>query len=140
MKNKKKKAEKEINVLRTFHLKETRVNMGIFDYTVAFVVGDLKYLEEYVRWKFDDKKFSLEEHGGGYGALGKCLNKKGYVPIVWLPRKPETPKEYGTLCHECLHAAASLFDWAGITVVSETEEVFAHSVSYLVRSFLTNYK
>jgi hypothetical protein len=140
MKNKKKTIEKTVNVFKRFHLKEATVNMGLFDYSIVFVVGYLKYLEDYVKWKFDDKKFSLEKDGGGYGALGKCLNKKGFVPIVWVPKKPETPKEYGTLCHECIHAVASLFDWAGITVVGETEEVFAHSVSYLVGSFLTNYK
>lgn len=108
--------------------------MGIFDFDVICVIGDHKNLENYCRWKFEQKDFSLESE---YEARGWCIYRRGYVPVIWIPRLPKTPREHATLAHECLHAVYHLFAWASIPMTRDTEEVVTHSMSHLITKILS---
>ncbi len=122
----------------SFGLKVTRVHFGLFDYAVYIVTGKYKYVENYIRWKHRDKKYNLEKHP--CGSLGLTFHKPGYVPVIWLPKKPKTPEEIATLSHECLHVVQELFRWTGLQMVFETDEVAAHALSYLVKKILLKNK
>lgn len=63
---------------------------------------------------------------------GKCFFRGGYVPIIWIPKKPRTAREHATLAHECLHVIFHLFEWANIPITRDTEEVMTHSMAYLI--------
>lgn len=117
-------------------LQEISVHMGVFDFSVTCAVGDYKKINEYISWKFDDNNFNVESWDKGYLARGKCFFKTGYVPIIWIPRKPRTSREHATLAHECIHAVFHLFDWASIPISRDTEEVFAHSTAHLITTIL----
>lgn len=117
-------------------LKEYRCTMGLFEFAVICVVGDYKKIEEYVCWKFDDKDFNLESWDNGYECRGKCFYRRGYVPIIWIPRSPQTNRELATFAHECLHAVFHMFEWAGLPVTRDTEEVMTHAQAHLVNTFL----
>ncbi len=113
--------------------------MGLFDFAVNFAVGDCDACIKYVRFKFEDEEF--EDDSKGYAPRGKCFFKAGYVPIIWIPRVPKTPREYGTLSHECFHALMHMHDWASVPVgVESTEEVTAHALAHLVTKALEKMK
>jgi len=117
--------------------KEIRASMGLFDFQVICIMGDYKHVNKYMAWKFDSPDFDTEGYDMGYDCRGKCFYKTGYVPVVWIPRKPKTPREYATLAHECLHAIFHLFEWASIPITRDTEEVMTHSMAHLINEFLS---
>lgn len=119
---------------RQLGLREYRVHMGLFDFNVLVVTGDYSKLNEYLAWKYEDNGFDLQRLDGGYACRGKCFYKTGYVPIIWVPGKPRTAREHATFAHECIHAVFHLFEWAGLGINRETEEVLTHSVAHLIAS------
>lgn len=121
---------------KKLNLQEIRVNMGLFDFDVLFAIGDYSKMQEYIKWKYEDKYFALENFDKGYECRGKCFYRVGYVPIIWIPRRPKTPREYATLAHECLHAIFHLFEWAGLPITRDTEEVVTHSQAHLINGLL----
>ena len=106
--------------------------MGLFDFSVVIVIGDYSKMGEYVKWKFEDKDFDPVKWDMNYIPRGKCFFRQGYVPIVWIPKKPRTSREHATFAHECLHSVFHLFEWASIPLTRETEEVMTHSLAHLV--------
>ncbi len=121
------------DVFKEFGLVEKRIPMGLFDFTVLCVIGKYDGLESYIQWKFEDKDFSLRDD---YEPRGWCIYCPGYCPVIWIPKKPRNPREYATLAHECLHAVYHLFDWAGIKMTRDTEEVVTHSMAHIINSIL----
>lgn len=114
-------------------------HMGLFDYTVRVCVGDHEKAKEYIAYVFEEKYDELADGNRGYEARGICYHRTGYVPIVWLPRYPETPREYATLAHEVIHAVNhlfDLFDWSATPLTRDTEETFAHSVAHVINNAL----
>lgn len=110
--------------------------MGVFDFDVIILVGDYKTACSYVAWKFDDKDTNLKAYDTGNIPRGKFFYHKGYVPIIWIPRKPKTAREHATYAHECLHAVFTLFEWASIPITRDTEEVMTHAMAHLITNGL----
>lgn len=109
-----------------------RVHMGLFDYTfIVAVFNDIKTIEQYVAWKFDS--FPPPDDYADV-ALGRTYYRTGYVPIIWIPKRPKTAKEWGTLAHEACHGVQHLFDWAGMRINKDTDEIFAHAVKRIVEA------
>ncbi len=123
---------KKKNIQKDFGLKEVRVDMGMFDFDVLCVVGNCKKLNAYARWKFNDDMFAYDASK----TYGCCLFRRGYVPVIWLPKKPRTGREFATLAHESLHAVHRMLDWAGITANGENEEVVCHAMTSLIHKIL----
>ncbi len=111
---------------------ENRIHMGIFDFQVIVVIGDYKTTCAYVSWKFEDKETNLEAFDMNYIPRGKCFFRRGYVPIIWIPRKPKTKREHATLAHESLHAVFHLFEWVNLPINRDTEEVMTHAMAHIV--------
>lgn len=111
---------------------ENEVYMGTFDFSVIVLVGDYKTALAYVSWKFEDKTTDLGAFDMEYVPRGKCFFRQGYVPVIWIPRKPKTPREHATLSHESLHAVFHLFEWAGLPITRDTEEVMTHAMSHII--------
>lgn len=126
--------------MKKFGFSEIIVNMGIFDFSVIVIYGNQDNVQKYVNWKFEDENFSVVESQRGYEPRGQTFFCKGYVPIIWLPRKPKSPREYGTLSHECLHSIYHLFDWADVPMDRSTEEVAAHAMGHMVTEILEKIK
>lgn len=106
--------------------------MGLFDFEVIVIVGNYDTACNFVSWKFEDKETDLRAFDMEYIPRGKCFFRRGYVPIVWIPHKPRTPREHATLAHECLHAIFHLFEWAGLPLTRDTEEVMTHAMAHLI--------
>lgn len=123
-------------MVKKFGLKEIKVSMGLFDFDVICVIGNYKNLGKYIQWKFEDKDFDPANFDLEYECRGKCCFRRGYVPVIWIPRKPKTAREHATLAHECLHAVFHLFEWANLPVNRDTEEVMTHAQAHLVTNFL----
>ena len=111
---------------------EKRIHMGTFDFEVIVIFGDYKTACAYVSWKFDDAETDLGAFDMGYIPRGKCFFRRGYVPIIWIPRKPKSIREHATLAHESLHAVFHLFEWANLPLTRDTEEVMTHAMAYII--------
>ena len=101
------------------------------EYRVIVVYGDATYVQKVLKQKGYKPKVSkkfLEENRGA------CFYNKNCVdPIIFLPKKPETPEEIGILAHEAVHAIDFLFQHLG---EHHYDEIFAHSVAAVVRETL----
>lgn len=119
-------------------------HMGVFDFSVRCIIGKYKSGEKYAAHIFEIPDIDMEEVADGlnfgYEARGKCYFRRGYVPILWIPRKPKTPREHATLAHEAIHAINHLFEWSATPLTRDTEEVFAHAVAHLVNNILEKAK
>ena len=125
-------------------VKELRVHMGLFDYSVQFVVGDYAKSVKFASWILDDKYEVVEqmdaEINGGHTPRGKTFRRSGYLPVVWVPRRPRGGRELATLAHECLHAIFDLIEWANMPIDRSTEELMCHAQAHLVTEFLEGIK
>lgn len=109
------------------------VNFGTFEYEMECLFGPSDNLVKYVRCAMDDSEFDwdTQRKRGGH------FSRRGYCPIIWLPRRPRTSREHGTLAHEVLHALRFiLVDWAGMELNSYTDETFCHAMSHAVGTIL----
>jgi hypothetical protein len=123
-----------VSIQKRKGLKEIRLEMGMFDYQVMVVIGPHCHLVPYLRWLYKDPEVTLEQ--GEYISLGKCIKQPEYAPVIWLPRSPRTPIEYGTTAHECLHAIFYLMEWAELKPSDATWEVMTHALAWIVANIL----
>ena len=119
---------------RSFGLHVQRIHFGVFDYSIIFVTGKIKYLQKYIRWKHHNKKFQLRI--SPCGSNGLLLTCPSYVDVIWMPRYPKTTDEVATLAHESLHAILGLFEWAGMELNMQTAEIATHVLGYMIREIL----
>lgn len=71
-------------------------------------------------------------------SCGACFTRFNYKPVIWLPQKPKTPKEYATLAHECLHIVNYiLLRWVDIPLSMESEEAYTHLLGKIIKDILT---
>lgn len=112
-------------------LKIIQIHMGVFDYSVRIVIGPEELAVKYTHW-FTKKDFVPQVEG----RRGFCALSQPYCPIIWIPSKPRTPREFATLAHECFHAVGHVTRWAAIEHCEETEEVFCHALGHLVNGIL----
>ena len=97
------------------------------------VVGPYTGVEDYVRWKLDDPNFNADSD---HKPRGRIFYRPGYVPILWIPRRPRSAREHGTLAHEVFHAVCHLMNWAMIPLTESSEEVYCHAVGHGVTKIL----
>jgi hypothetical protein len=117
-------------------LQEIRVDLGMFDNGLLCVVGPYEDLPRYVAWKHESPGSASARWANE--PKGCYVHRTGYRPVIWIPRKPRTPDEYGTLAHEALHAVRWLMqDWADIDFDHDTQEVYCHALSHCVREVLS---
>lgn len=122
--------------MRTRHgLREIEIDFGAFDYSATCVVGPLKNLPKYVQWSFSDKSFTIDRQYEGL-----FLARDGRSPILWIPRKPRSPKDMGTLVHECMHLVHYVMTWANIRLTDDTDEVYGHTIGHVVGTILKGLK
>lgn len=109
--------------------------MGMFDYSVQFLVGDWEKSLEFTTWLLDEAPFAPEE-----SPRGICMHRTGYIPVVWVPRLPRGSREKATLAHECLHATFHLFTWADMPIDKSSEETMCHAMAHLIKEFYEGIK
>lgn len=114
-------------------LKAIRVHFGTFDFSFICLAGPYVNVEKYVAWKFDDPGYKVD---CPYEPRGRVFFRQGYVPVLWIPRRPRTAREHGTLAHEVLHVVGFLMEWADITYAKNNDEIFCHAVGHAVTHIL----
>jgi hypothetical protein len=109
---------------------------GTYDFGINLVLSqDEERVLRFVRWKFEDKEYSVPLGV----SRGRVFYRCGYCPILWLPNKPRTAREYGTLCHEVFHVVCSAMGWAAIPLADSSEEAYAHLIGYLTTEILKKF-
>ena len=109
------------------------IYLGVYDYTVNFVLGkNCKEVEAWVRWKHERP----DTWEWNRGVKGCVFFTEGYAPIMWLPGVPRTNDEKGTLAHECFHVACEVLRWCHVRFCDESEEAYAHLMTALFNGAL----
>lgn len=121
-----------IKKFKTFH-----IHAGTYDFGINFVISeDKKRTVKYLQFKLGDSYIN-ESH---LDCLGKVFDRHGYCPIVWLPKKPKSPSEVGTLYHELFHIVCCIMRWANIPLSSDSEEAYCHLIKHITRQFFEKIK
>lgn len=132
------------SILKSTGLKEYRLHFGTFDYSFNCIVGDYQKLPIYLAYKWEKKEEWVREWNieldKGYTPRGRWFRYNDYAPVIWIPKKPRTPREIATLAHEILHVVYELCRWAGIPLTQDTEEVRTHAQAYALKMLLENIK
>lgn len=113
--------------------------MGTFDFKIRIVIGKYENAGKYAEHIYELEKGDSMLYGDDISSppLGRCFHRDGYIPIIWLPKKPRTPREFATLSHEVLHAVLHIFRWACIPLTEDTEEVLCHALAHVLNKILT---
>ncbi len=115
-------------------LREIHVHFGMFDFAVYCVVGPANDLSAYIAWRRGHSNLVPDREA----SRGRYYPGRGeYGPIIWIPRRPRSPREHGTLSHEVCHVVREMYDWVGMQLDESTEETFCHAVGFAVTTILT---
>lgn len=110
------------------------IPMGMFEYNVRVVITeDFNRAKKYAAKIYEEP---IDDDIVDELARGRLFRKINYIPILWIPAYPKEPRDYATLAHECVHAVATMFEWAQIPQAWQTEEVECHAVGHLVNEIL----
>ena len=108
-------------------MKKYKLHCGTFDVSYYLIVGkDFDKIEKFLKNNFhdDNYKLNLSEDNACF------FSRFNYSPVVWIPKKPKTEREYGSFVHELLHLVFYvLTEWASVKHCDESEEVFTHLLS-----------
>lgn len=107
-------------------MKTLRIELPPFEFDVLVVLGERDACHRHIcrRMGVDFPDIPATR--------GRCYHADGWLPHIWLPRKPRTPREIGTLAHEAAHAAMCLMHWTGATASAANDEFFGHTIGYIV--------
>lgn len=114
--------------------KHVVVRFEMFNWEFECILGPKKNVARYVAQQHDDEG-GVNDYGPG-SVRGQFYYRRGYPPIIWLPRFPVLPREFGTLSHEVGHALMAMCEACGVPVNAENDETFCHAMSYAVRTIL----
>jgi hypothetical protein len=109
---------------------EKRITILNDEYKVIFIAGNVKFSKKLA----DDYGYSNWDSSMLYGKRGLTIYKKGFFPMIFMPKIPTKSDEYATLAHEAVHAIDYLFDSIGD---DNRSELFAHCVGAVVRGVLS---
>lgn len=114
------------------------VSFGMFDFSFVVVAGP-KLSPETIRILSDVTHISKEivEAELAVECRGYILHRQGYGTGIWLPRVPRSAQDYATLAHETFHAVCHMTRHFGVEFAKESEETFAHALSFAVRETIT---
>lgn len=59
--------------------------------------------------------------------------------IVYMPKKPSTPKEIGTLVHELSHATNAIMEAIGVTLTESSEEAYTYCLGFITRKVFEDF-
>mgnify|MGYP000207977249 CR=1 FL=1 len=112
-------------------LKSYVIHMGMFDYHVCFVIGDHKQTIKLMNWFHENEAW----YDDGNEPRGQVFGHRTKMPVLWLPRKPQTTQERATLAHEACHVATAMFEFMGMPHDRSSDETYAHAVGHIVKRF-----
>lgn len=112
------------------------VKIGLFSQQVMFHFGNINLLKEQLAKYFEEYEYinilndikSKIVFGSTY-----CLPKG---VLVYMPNRPKTDEDYGTLAHEILHAVFNITEKVGIEYSPEGEEVYTYLMQALMQAAL----
>ena len=120
---------------RRFGLREVKVHWGMFDYEAMVAIGPKDRLADYLGYQFDVPAKEFADEVGGNDFKAKMFHYGGKGSVIWLP-DIRTPDQVAALAHEMFHAMTKMMDHFGLTLSDESDEAYAHALSYGVRTVL----
>lgn len=61
------------------------------------------------------------------------IDQEKQIFLLWLPRLPKTPEDFGFLAHEVFHATTLTMDAVGARFSEDSEEVYAYLCGWLTQ-------
>lgn len=114
-------------------LREIKVEWDTFNFKIYCVIGPHHLLPAYVR-KRHRRVYRYRPEADLRGLYFPHLPLKG--GILWLPKKPRTPKELGALAHEVSHAVVDMHSKRGINLDRINDEPFCYSIQHGITTIL----
>lgn len=127
---------------KELNLQAYDISMGIFDFKVRVIIGEYQNALKYIAWmqKIDDPDSIRADFIVGKEPHGETFRGNDWIPVIWLPVYPTTPKQISTLSHESVHAMVAVYRWLNMPINYDTEEMLCHGMAHIVRETLTAFK
>jgi len=118
-------------------MKRYKLHAGTYDFEYYLVIAprsESKKILHFINNICEDNSLEYDFTD----SCGACFTRFNYTPVLWIPKIPETPKEYATLAHECLHLTNYiLLRWVNIPLSLESEEAYTHLLGKIIKDTLT---
>ncbi len=104
----------------------------VYKGNILFVIGDKDEFKKYIH---NEYKIELDVDGRH---TGRCYDIPGYGIIIWMRNFNRSPKYYGVLVHEIIHATFFILENKFIPT-ADNSEPFNYHCEFLMRKFLEIY-
>lgn len=111
------------------------ISAGTYEFNLYFCITEnyTRLKKEVIRIQKRKPDEDIEIEGKVRGCV---FRKETFVPIIWIPRAPKTPREYATLQHEILHVVHEIMKWANMELNDHTEEAYCHLMGHLTNKII----
>lgn len=119
-------------------VKVYRWGCDVYNSSVTLCIGRSAEFGEYLKKKCHCHDYeATPNHAGETLVLKDSRTGEDYSPIIWMPAMDFTTEQYGTLAHECFHAAIKILHVRGIHAFEDgKEEVTAYLFGAIYEAFL----
>jgi hypothetical protein len=122
---------------RSYGFQVIEVRLDVFEFKFQCIIGPRENIEKYLTRRWPD----IPINPISQTARALTFFRARADPIIWLPRRPRTPKDIGTLAHEVLHVlTAFLVESVGLQLNYETDEAFCYPLGYAIETILERAK
>lgn len=119
----------------TTGIKTVMLSADPYDIDVAVVIGtDTAKAVRLIRYYVLDGKVSSANLNARGVTFWPDSSGKG-IPVVWIPRVPETPEDIGVVGHELTHVSHMIMLYCGTELVPESMEAYAYLNGFLTTQF-----
>ena len=114
--------------------KQVILRYEMFRYEIECIVGPKKNVGKYVSFHLSDDgnrdNYEIKDQ------RGRFYYSKDRAPILWIPRFPSKPLDYGAVVHEVTHAVVDMLDYIGCEYGADGDETLAYAIDYGVTKIL----
>lgn len=108
------------------------IDLAIFKRNLLVIFGDKEQLIKEVRKYHTEEELEGVLEGFTFKEDGKTVyDAKFNTFFIWMPEKPKTAQEAGTLAHEVFHATCAMLENIGMSLSDDSEEAYAYTIGFI---------
>lgn len=105
---------------------------GYFQKNLLIIFGGKEQLMRELRKYHTEEEVKGVLEGFTFKENGKTVyDAKFNTFFIWMPEKPKTAQEAGTLAHEIFHATCAMLENMGMALSDDSEEAYAYTIGFI---------
>lgn len=108
------------------------IDLAIFKRNLLIIFGGKEQLMRELRKYHTEEEVEGVLEGFTFKENGKTVyDAKFNTFFIWMPEKPKTAQEAGTLAHEIFHATCAMLENIGMALSDDSEEAYAYTIGFI---------